>query len=122
MSRHHFLEYLFAWMGGDKGDVVGGMMVSRGDFKSEWQMEKIVDFWDDVTTLLDCKRASLHVSKRIKDGCTGGQKSFCISITTNAEVEGLKGDMVRGGVDNGAGDDDGGSDSQLNLEVSRLFM
>jgi hypothetical protein len=30
-------------------------------------MEKIVDFWDDITTLLDCKRAGLHVSKRIKD-------------------------------------------------------
>ena len=36
------------------------MMVSRGDFKSEGQMEKIVDFRDDVTTMRNCKRASLH--------------------------------------------------------------
>ena len=71
-------------------------MVSRGDFKSEWQMEKMVDFRDDVTSMRDCKRASLHLLKRIKEGRTGGQKSFCMSTTTNAEREGLKGDMLGG--------------------------
>jgi len=48
---------------------------------------------------------------------TGGQKSFCMSITSNAEVVGSKGDIVDDG-----DDDDGSDDADVDPPPNRRIL
>lgn len=48
---------------------------------------------DYIAAFRDGEGAVLWVRIEVEEG-TGGQKSFCMSMTRRAEVEGLIGDMV----------------------------
>jgi hypothetical protein len=90
MGRDYLVEGVSSGVGSDEGDMVYRMPVSGGGFEGEGEGEERVDLRDDVTALRDGERAGLRQSQRWGGrGITGGQKSFCMSMTRSADLVGL---------------------------------